>query len=484
MVVGLKKDQVTVAVLKQRLGLSSTDKTLLPDLLRQAVTRNVVTSEEYALSVPKTDSVIPCYLHTIVTNTLFRTKIEEFVLVASQLFTRGSFIMNFLALKTYGNVEVSDIIPRYRGSLNVSTPLFILIEENNSLLKQCFLPERWPTKTLRLLPQIGQVLSENDVALNRMLPDWKGVMNPTGWDNSINNMYTKYRANLENHVIVHLPKSIQKYLDKMEIVSTDIGSRAVIKTLFNQPIRPLICHNKDYAYIMNLRAYLGVPYEFYMYNKFFYSAKTFDFSMFLKKHGIGEGTYFPVSELGRKYTYLDQKISSDLLKDGLKKQRKLSFQDIFNLDVAGFKSRRKALRTRLRREYKDKKKLKEKWTKMGLSQIPGNVTFTSLETDGVGLRIHIKTPVKLFAPKVIVEEPVMIDPVHIGVDTGRAKSFVAAVSTCGYKKPVTVMLTRHQYYFEMKHKVRMKWEKGRVIGNVKTAIELLSLKPKSDSLLS
>ena len=83
---------------------------------------------------------------------------------------------------------------------------------------------------------------------------------------------------------------------------------------------------------------------------------------------------------------------------------------------------------------------------MGLSQIPGNVTFTSLETDGVGLRIHIKTPVKLFAPKVIVEEPVMIDPVHIGVDTGRAKSFVAAVSTCGYKKPVTVMLTRHQYY--------------------------------------
>ena len=142
MVVGLKKDQVTVAVLKQRLGLSSTDKTLLPDLLRQAVTRNVVTSEEYALSVPKTDSVIPCYLHTIVTNTLFRTKIEEFVLVASQLFTRGSFIMNFLALKTYGNVEVSDIIPRYRGSLNVSTPLFKLIEENNLLLKQCFLPER------------------------------------------------------------------------------------------------------------------------------------------------------------------------------------------------------------------------------------------------------------------------------------------------------------------------------------------------------
>jgi len=66
MVVGLKKDQVTVAVLKQRLGLSSTDKTLLPDLLRQAVTRNVVTSEEYALSVPKTDSVIPCYLHTTV----------------------------------------------------------------------------------------------------------------------------------------------------------------------------------------------------------------------------------------------------------------------------------------------------------------------------------------------------------------------------------------------------------------------------------
>ena len=78
------------------------------------------------------------------------------------------------------------------------------------------------------------------------------------------------------------------------------------------------------------------------------------------------------------------------------------------MDVARFKSRRKALRTKLRREYKDKK--------------------------------------KLFAPEVS-EEPILIDPVKVGVDTGRAKY------TCPYKKPATIMLTRHQYYFEIKHKM-------------------------------
>lgn len=52
-------------------------------------------------------------------------------------------------------------------------------------------------------------------------------------------------------------------------------------------------------------------------------------------------------------------------------------------------------------------------------------------------------------------------PIGIGIDTGRAKPFVAAVSTDPVSKPKTVTLTRKRYYYEMHYQQRAAWEERR-----------------------
>ena len=490
---GVKVGIVTVKTLKELLGLPKSNKTLLPELLRLARINNLISNEEFDKTSPTRNVVVKCYLYSVIENKRQRDQVEKYVIAYSKLYSRGSFIANLIALDKFGVINGPDaIVRRYIESKNISEPFFDFIETKNSTLKQCFLHERWPSSKQERIADITTVLPLLQVEMSRLCPNWLDIMSVSGWDNAISNMYTKFRANLENHIVVHLPQSLNLYLERVEI---EKGThRPLLKQLFFKGLRPFSeCHNNDYINIINLRKAVGQGHSrlhYNMYKKFFYTADTFDLSIFLKK-SLGHESYFPISILGRKYAYIDHKIASFLLRDRTSK----TLANILHFTPQKFDKKRKQLRKRLRQKYnssgksmqekKKFKKLREKWFRTGASKFPKG-EFDSIETDGVGLSMVIKLPIhnnKSTSDTVPIQDQVidmfMDKPVRIGIDTGRAKLFTAAISTSPTMKPKSLMFTRGKYYYEIKNKIRERWEHSRTnVPDVQNAIALLSLHSK------
>jgi len=497
---GVAKGVVTVSKLKELLNYTKNAEILLPELLKEAKEKNLITLEEFEASCPKDNVVLKCYLKSIIVNPEHIIQLDKYVEAYSLFYTRGSFIMNLLALDKFGPINNGEnqVIRYTRNNFQRTKFMYQMIEEDNSILKQCFLHERWPltvkpneNKKARI-SEINTIVENNQIPINRIsYPTWKSIMCVSGWDNAINNMYTKYRANLQNHIIMHLPESLKKYFDQVEI--EEGTNREMIKQLFYKPQRPCSeCHNRDFANAIRIRLCVGLEsINGYMYKKYNYNQSTFDVSIFLKKY-IGHETYFPISTLGRKYAYIDKKIATYLFND--KKSETLA--EIIGFTPESFKKKRKLLRNQLRRKYKHKipnmseskrKKLKEKWSRIGMSYIPDKSIFNSIETDGVGLSIVLKKNRNLYEKqKHIIDEPIDLKndkPVVIGMDEGRVKLFAAAISTNPLEKPKSFVFTRHQYYHEIKHKKRKKFELQRSMQPlVQNALLTLALHSKITDL--
>lgn len=165
-------------------------------------------------------------------------------------------------------------------------------------------------------------------------------------------------------------------------------------------------------------------------------------------------------------------------------ERNPSLQEMFDITSSGFRAIKKSIRKDLRKKYKgNNKKLRKKWLSLGHSNIPRDATVNSIETDGVGLSIVIKRPIDPRYPKRHpTEYEVLENPVEAALDTGRAKIFVAAVSTDPLKKPEIVTLTRKRYYYETKHHIRKRWEETRVQQNPALQQALVSLSEENGVL--
>jgi hypothetical protein len=482
---GVSEGVVTVSRLKELLKLDPKNKTLLPDLLKQAYEQKLVTDEEFIKSSPKFIDTIKCYLFSFVQKPEHLVKIEKYVEAYSLLYTRGSFVANLIAQEKLGPIQALEAVDKFRSNFAVTSPFFNFLEETNSSFKQCFLYERWPSKEQVRLPEIDNILANYPIEMGRLTPNWRSIMSVSGWDNSINSMYTKYRANIENHTVVHLSASLKKYFEKVVIMNGT--TRSLLSQLFNKQLRPFSeCHNADYMHVVYLRHTVGQhDAGRYMFKDFNYNVNTFDLAMFLKKN-LGHESYFPISDLARKYAFLDHKIASFLLNDKTSK----TLADIIGFTKENFKKQRIALRKRLRQRYKEmapskrSKKLKAKWFRIGSSYFPENSNFVSIQTDGVGVSVANKKPINLYENATAVNINYARDnPVTIGMDTGRAKMFAAAISTCATQKPKTIMFTRGRYYHEMKHNIRMKWERARSANPaVSQANQLLSLHSKVTDL--
>ena len=106
--------------------------------------------------------------------------------------------------------------------------------------------------------------------------------------------------------------------------------------------------------------------------------------------------------------------------------------------------------------------------------MPRDAFIASFETDGVGVSLCIQRPIQIFDNNTNAED-FLHDPVFVGVDGGRAKLFTASISKCGYKKPETFYYTRKEYYYDIKHKIRKRFEAERMANQeVRTAIENLA----------
>lgn len=359
---GVKAGAVTRATLLERLKLDSKNKFNLLDLLKQANAKGLITQDELSLSLPTTNSDVKCYLNSVIEDKKQREQINKYVLAASQLYVRGSYIANLVVEKKMGMIMANKTVQKYQPNFEITKPIFDLIQETNSQFKQCFLPERWteenktkentkkkqtkkspeetkPSRRLPLHPWIQEIMNEHQDVLSRLLVDWNGVMSASGWDNAINQMYIKYRANIENHVIVCLPKQLRKYLEEVDM--DEDSPRSLLMDIFFKPVRPIICENDDFEHIMNLRHLLGQKdVSHYMFKTFFYNERTFDLSMHMKKSGISEGNYLPVSNFGRKYCFIDKKIGTFLFKDRTSE----NLPAMLKITPQSFKKRRKELR--------------------------------------------------------------------------------------------------------------------------------------------
>lgn len=298
-----------------------------------------------------------------------------------------------------------------------------------------------------------------------------------------------------------------------------------------------------------------------------YSPEVLLLHFFLCRYGVADRSYLPVSSRGRKYAYIDGKIASKLFaatkvprkkpstaekKERSKKTSKpqaagasqpqddpgpsrppeppvpqpqpepsINVGEILGLTPELFNRRRRQLRREIRQRYRQRardeadgakrrrrRKQAKRWQRIGASAMRKNARVDSILTDGVGLRIVVKSPIdmtpykkpleasaiaaarppparkKKLKPKAAPEEqePPLFSivpasrPIFVGIDLGRAKLFTAAVSREVVRRPSTVILTRRQYYYDMRHGARRRWEERRMEATpvIRAAVDSLS----------
>ena len=439
----------------------------------------------------------------------------------------------------------------------------------NSAAKQVFLPERWPTPTVPRDAGIQAVLDTYG-DLIPSLPDWQCVMKPCGWDNAINRLATKFLGNVKVHAQKNLLPTVLDYLDEVSL--HEDGSRAAIIDTVKTRLRPLAIHDDDMTMVLSLRQILGVKdtdATWYTPKEATFSRDVLLLHLFLVRYGANGRSYLPVVSRGRKYCYLDTKIVTSLFAEarrrsarrvkesGVKEKKPsrkrnaastsaqlvdddggdggdgsrstVSVGELLGITDETFNARRKALRKKLCCQYRKRAKsetpgkrkrrlerLARRWGANGHGHLRRGTRIDSAETDGVGLRLCVKTPIDL--EPFIVPLPSAVDeatakeapppkkrqkrqkrstkvptppyfeavdpgdqdrpaPIIVALDNGRAKIFSAAISSSAIKKPTSMAFSRRRYYFEMGHQRNRRWESERTSARplVTTALVQMSL---------
>lgn len=300
MVEGTKVNQVVVKELKKRLNIDDKSNLKLLELLDLAYQANKITDLELEASLPTTETTIKCYLYSIIEDPLWREIIDKYVLISSKHFTRGSLIANLICVSELGDPNLQ--------KEKVLVDLFKFIKNENST-KQLFLPERWPTKDTNLDPKISEILSKYENILEPHYDSsWNDLMDSSGWDNLINRSGTKYRVNVQNHILNHLPKHLKAYckeiVNRREDVTDKKNGLYGLFSCLKLPLKPIT----NVHHIVEIRDFLGIDRKDYIPCRFPYSENVFLMFMKLTKIGITKSDYFPVANIERKYCYIDAKV--------------------------------------------------------------------------------------------------------------------------------------------------------------------------------
>ena len=561
-------------------------------LLGHAIHYNVVTPNEVKETVPRDESTIPCYLLPRIQHMPpgFGERLELYVMTTSRLYRRGGVIANFLAMNLYGKRVPAPAPPGGAARFNPNaaaaavvalSSLLFVDDIRNGFFKQAFLPERWPSRTVPRYPGIVRILADRSATLPP-LPQWTGVMSPTGWDNAINRMATKYHANIQVHARAQLPERVADYL-RIALMDAGTPRDVYIEMTLKRP-RPLAICNDDFVMAMDLRRAMGVEDSdafWYPPLKPEWSPDIFALHMFLTRHGAKDRAYLPVIRRGRKYCYVDAKIAGAMLSsihrsfnavvamgaDGIAKKKRsreekagttggakkkcarkengaadtstavpdppdaddpsstsVCLGDMLGLTPLEFNRRNVQMREEVRRRLralanrpkttrKHRLRLKRRAARLGMGIMPKRARVDSMETDGIGLRLCLKTPIDMtrYTKQLPTAEEVRaaaaavaatkkrkrkhersapvtavralrpdasatpeFPPIVIGVDEGRKKPFVAAVSLHGWQKPRTVVFTRSSYYADMGYWRHQAWSQQRA-ARPEVAAALLAL---------
>jgi hypothetical protein len=379
-----------------------------------------------------------------------------------------------------------------------------------SHLKQVMLPEYWPTSKESLHPWVQEAVASTAAELLRYVPDWRQVMQRTGWSQMLNRLGVKYGTNMVLHVTMHLYKRTLKYLQRVELAQPE-ARPALVNAFRSWGLPVLAVHDDDYATLHYLRAAFGAaPHQRVPWNgNLDLTQSKLDLHLFFVSQRVANTTLAPIAARRRHFVYVDAKIARNLLPKPYYEQRRealsterrqelerskdntLSVGEAFGLTADDVRRKRKLLRQRLRRKHAGpdgNKRFARKWHRLGHSNVPKQSRFASFETDGVALHLCLSTPVELKLDdgdakkkdrlQALREELERdeVQPVLVGVDTGRAKLLTAAVSVSPIQKPTSMVYTRRQYYFGMHHHQHKRFEAERRHNNhaLRDALEALS----------
>lgn len=457
------EDALTISKVKELLKYKKSFQISANDLLKEAYNKNLITEKQYIVSLPKKFSVLKSYLYTYIKNEFHRSQIEKYVKLYSKFYIRGTYIANLLCKSKFVSYKKIE-----RINLNIlsnnATQLYNLIE-NKNVFKQIFLPERWPTKEIELHDWIGNTRDTHQNILSHLYDEnYKNLMPVTGWDNALNSMYIKYRANIENHVKVHLLDNVKKYIQKV----CECEDKKLLINLFERKPRPLCISNNDYEHIVELREYIGIN-KYNCINKFInYNEKNFQLHIKLIRSNSINSTFLPLATLTRKYAYIDTKLGQFLFREkSIKDTQDKHITEILGLTFENIKKIKKEKRKSIRKKKKNYK------NGMGVS-IPKYSSIISIETDGIGLSIKLESAIKevININNEIKEEDKLENPIFVGIDTGRAKIFTASIMTNSSTREIqNVVYTRHKYYYEIKHRIR----KNLILQKMREDIELQNI---------
>ena len=306
-------------------------------LLGHARYYKLVDDVEFAETIPRTESTIPCYLHTHVEDACRRQAIEDYVKVASRLYRRGTLIANIIAMNVLGSrapgagdILVPTMRPRFddflRSAVDLNTQAFVdLLSQDDPRaghLKHVFLPERWPSKEVARWSRVQEVLDGPFRDSLPPEPSWRSVMHPTGWDNAINRMATKFRGNLIVHARARLTEAIKAYIWVAPLREGTCAT--ILQQVTVGPLRPLSeVHDDDWNMMMDIRECIVDPEEptWYPLDNPPLTWKLLTLHFFLTRFGTTERTYLPVASRGRKYCFIDTKVATSLFAHAARKRK-------------------------------------------------------------------------------------------------------------------------------------------------------------------
>lgn len=444
-------------------------------LVWEAFDRGLITECERDVSFTRRISVIPCYLYTYVENETIRSALENYVQCATMLYSRGSFLANLAAISVLQVSKLPKDILDIR-SQSVDIPSFLLDE---NLVKHCFLPERWLYKGLEIDSLVASTFELYSDLLDDFLPDYNKVMCDSGWDNALNHMGTNYLGNVKVQVLSHLYRRLVSYVKEVHPVQSGTLRHALNMAVFGPLQTPLTdIHNDDFEWALALQKVLGIndrgrsdqwvkEWQIPLFKEL--SKESWTLHLWLQSH-MTQGKNFsilPVSNMSRRYCYVDAKIASFLIPSKTKKSmQELTKNDVhaselqrmFGLTRRCFNKRRQKVRKDLRNKYKDNKRFARKWKNVGAGCLPPHGRLKMLETDGVGLRLYLEFPKneRLCTKK---QQDVCNDnyDVLVAADTGRVR-----IGTFVDDRNKVTIISRKAYLYAQRDIRRKAWEKQRM----------------------
>jgi hypothetical protein len=391
-----QKGQISKATLIERLQNVPSDTRLpddvlqclkINDLIAEAKKHNLVSDGEVKASTCCREHTVKMFLWSLVHDSDQRKVIREYAVVCSQLYLFALMLLNlcwFQAKKSQdtdpGAVEsFLKLVLQSLGAGNGGL--------GDDLFLQIINPQRVvdSKRNYVLLPIVKDTLDANP-SLMSMMPEWKQLAGGKllMWDNAVKYISNKMAGCIKNHVLVHIVSRIKQVLRK-SCIDVDRSLEAFIDGKDMSEELPL----SDWMQIVQLRRKLGTDD-----GKTVEQPEKITMELLRLHFELAEELQtfspFPVSTLSRTYHIIDDRICQALTGKDL--------TEVFGLTKSVWKARlskaRKAKRKRKAKKSRKNAKGKKVRVSSGRSYVLKETdTVRTVDTDGYGLGIHVRTPI-------------------------------------------------------------------------------------------